>query len=345
MQLSAKKIAAFLDGILEGNPDVEVDHPSKIEEGGKGSISFLGNPKYEKYAYSTNASVLLVPRNFEPKQPVSATLVRVDDVYDAIAQLLEHFGAAYQREAGISDKASVSQQAKLGEEITVGAFSSIGEGSSIGANSVIHEQVHIGKDVTIGAHTVLYPGVRVLDRCRVGDHCILHSNVVVGSDGFGFTPQQDGSYKKILHVGNVVIEDRVEIGAQSAIDRGTMGSTVIREGVKMDNLIQVGHNVEIGAHTVIAAQTGIAGSTKIGKHCRIGGQVGFAGHLEIADGTQIQAQSGIASNVKEPNQALFGSPAFAYRDFVRSHAVFKKLPELYRKLHALEKAVKPPSDQ
>jgi len=227
--------------------------------------------------------------------------------------------------------------------VAVGDFSSIGAGSTVGAHSTIHEQVYIGRDVTIGAHTILYPGARILDRCRVGDHCILHPNVVVGSDGFGFTPQEDGSYKKVMHVGNVIIEDKVEIGAQSAIDRGTMGSTIIREGVKMDNLIQVGHNVEIGAHTVIAAQTGIAGSTKIGKHCRIGGQVGFVGHLEIADGTQIQAQSGIASNVKEPNQALFGYPAFSYRDFVRSHAVFKRLPELYKKLNALEKAIRPPS--
>ncbi|NBC09808.1 MAG: UDP-3-O-(3-hydroxymyristoyl)glucosamine N-acyltransferase [Bacteroidetes bacterium] len=343
MQLSAKKIAALLDGTVEGDPDVKVDRPSKIEEGGEGSISFLGNPKYEEYAYSTTASALLVARDFKPKKPVQATLVRVDNVYGAIAQLLERFGEAYERQPGISGNAAVAKEAQLGEGVTVGAFSSIGAGSTIGAHSIIHDQVYIGRDVTIGAHAILYPGVRILDRCQVGDHCILHSNVVVGSDGFGFTPQEDGSYKKVIHVGNVILEDHVEIGAQSAIDRGTMGSTIIREGVKMDNLIQVGHNVEIGAHTVIAAQTGIAGSTKIGKHCRIGGQVGFVGHLEIADGTQIQAQSGIASDVKEPNQALFGYPAFAYRDFVRSHAVFKRLPELYKKLSALEKAIRPPS--
>ena len=343
MQLSAKKIAALLDGTVEGDPEVKVDRPSKIEEGGEGSISFLGNPKYEEYAYSTTASVLLVARDFQPKQAVQATLVRVDNVYGAIARLLEHFGEAYERQPGISSRAAVAEEAQLDQGVAVGAFSFIGAGSTIGAHSVIHEQVYIGRDVTIGAHTILHPGVRILDRCQLGDHCILHSNVVVGSDGFGFTPQEDGSYSKVIHVGNVILEDQVEIGAQSAIDRGTMGSTIIREGVKMDNLIQVGHNVEIGAHTVIAAQTGIAGSTKIGKHCRIGGQVGFVGHLEVADGTQIQAQSGIASNIKKAHQAFFGSPAFAYRDFVRSHAVFKRLPELYKKLNALEKAIRPPS--
>lgn len=345
MQLSAKDIAEFLRGTVEGDPNVKVDRPSKIEEGGKGSISFLGNPKYEAYAYSTTASVLLVARDFKPRLPIKATLVRVDDVYGAIAQLLERFGNVHERQAGVSDNAAVSEKAQLGEGVAVGNFSAVGTGSTIGAYSTIHDQVYIGKDVTIGANTVLYPGVRILDRCQVGANCILHANVVVGSDGFGFTPQEDGSYHKIVHVGNVVIEDQVEIGAQCAIDRGTMGSTIIREGVKMDNLIQVGHNVEIGAHTVIAAQTGIAGSTKIGKRCRIGGQVGFAGHIEIADGTQIQGQSGIASDVKEPNLAFFGTPAFAYRDFIRSHTVFKQLPALYKRLNTLEKAIKSSSNQ
>jgi UDP-3-O-[3-hydroxymyristoyl] glucosamine N-acyltransferase len=340
MQLSAREIAAFLGGTVEGDPDVQVNRPSKIEEGGAGSISFLGNPKYEEYAYKTTASVLLVKKDFKPRSPISATLIRVEDVYTAISQLLEQFGNTGGRKSGISDKASVSSSAKLGQEVAVGDFTTIGDNSTIGDHCTVHGQVYIGKEVSIGPNTILYPGVRILDRCKIGANCILHANVVIGSDGFGFAPQEDGSYKKVVHVGNVILEDKVEIGAQSTIDRATMGSTIIREGVKMDNLIQVGHNVEIGAHTVIAAQTGIAGSTKIGKHCRIGGQVGFVGHIEVADGTQIQAQSGIASHVKEPNQALFGSPAFAYREFVRSHAIFKKLPELYKQLNALERAFK-----
>jgi UDP-3-O-[3-hydroxymyristoyl] glucosamine N-acyltransferase len=337
MQLSAREIAQFLNGIIEGDPEVKVDRPSKIEEGEPGTISFLGNLKYEHYAYSTQASILLVQHDFVPRQPLSSTLVRVPDVYAAIAQLMQRFGGAPSAGEGISDQAIIADTAQIGKQTAVAAQAFIGEGAQIGENCQIFPQAYIGAEVKIGDHTVIYPGVRIMDRCEIGSHCILHPNVVVGSDGFGFAHQEDNSYQKIFHLGKVIIEDRVEIGANCAIDRATMGNTILREGVKMDNLIQVGHNVEIGAHTVIAAQTGIAGSTKIGRNCQIGGQVGFVGHLEIADGTKIQAQSGIASSIKEPNQALFGYPAIPYRDFIRSHAVFKKLPELYKKITALER--------
>ncbi|MEQ8703096.1 MAG: UDP-3-O-(3-hydroxymyristoyl)glucosamine N-acyltransferase [Phaeodactylibacter sp.] len=345
MQITARELAHFLGGTLEGNPDITVSQPSKIEEGGEGTISFLGNPKYESYAYTTTASVLLVSKDFEPKSPVSATLIRVDDVYASIARLLQQFGQQAKPAPGISDTAVISDEAMLGNQVSIGAAAIIEAGAQVGEGAIIMGQAYIGKGAKIGPNTLIYPGARILDRCEVGRNCIIHANAVIGSDGFGFAPKEDRSYDKIVHVGNVVIEDEVEIGANTTIDRATMGSTIIREGVKLDNLIQVGHNVEIGAHTVIAAQSGIAGSTKIGKYCRIGGQVGFAGHVEIADGSQIQAQSGIAGHIKEPNQAWFGSPIMPYRDFIRSHSVFKKLPELYKTISRLEReleSLKPP---
>jgi UDP-3-O-[3-hydroxymyristoyl] glucosamine N-acyltransferase len=338
MQLSARELAAFLGGVVEGDPEVKVSRPSKIEEGGVGTISFLGNLKYEPYAYTTSASILLVSKDFKPSAPVKATLIRVDDVYASVASLLEQFGQqATAREAVISDKACIDPGAKIGDAVSIAAFAVIEHGAVIGSSCTIMSHVVIDKDVQLGKKVKVYPGAKILAGSRIGDNCIIHSNVVIGSDGFGFAPQEDRTYKKVIHVGNVVLEDNVEIGANSTIDRATMGSTIIREGVKLDNLVQVGHNVEIGAHTVIAAQTGIAGSTKIGRNCRIGGQVGFVGHVQIADGTQIQAQSGIAGAVEVPNQALFGSPAIPYRDFIRSYAVFKKLPELYKQLTRLEK--------
>ncbi len=337
MQLSAGALAQLLNGSVEGNPDVLVDRPCKIEEGEAGAISFLGNLKYEEYAYTTQASILLVGRDFKAKAPISATLVRVDNVYEAIQRLLQQFGQQAQTAASISKQAAIHDTADLADEVSVGDFTVLSEGVSVGEGSKIGAQVYLGPKVQIGKHALIYPGVKIYANCKIGDHVIIHANVVIGSDGFGFVPQKDGHYEKISHVGNVVIEDQVEIGANSTIDRATMGSTLIKKGVKLDNLIQVGHNVVIGEHTVIAAQTGIAGSTKIGKHCRIGGQVGFVGHVTIADGTQIQAQSGIATAVKEPGTALFGSPAIPYRDYIKSYAVFKKLPELYKKLSLLEK--------
>lgn len=340
MQLSAREIAQLLNGIVEGDPEVVVNRPSKIEEGGVGTITFLANDKYEEFVYETTASVLLVSRDFQPKRPVSATLIRVENVYSSLSFLLEKFGNQIKVSSGISDKAFVHPSAKLGKGVSVGVFAVIDENAIIGEGCHIAMQVYIGNNVELGKNVTVYPGAKILHDCKIGDNCVIYPNVVIGSDGFGFAPTADGTYKKIPQTGNVVIEHNVEIGSGTTIDRATMGSTIIRSGVKLDNLIQIAHNVEIGENTVIAAQAGIAGSTKIGRNCRIGGQVGFAGHISIADGTQIQAQSGIASNVKEPNTALFGYPAIPYKDYIKSYSIFKKLPELYKLIKDLEKTIK-----
>ena len=341
MQLSAKILAELLGGEIEGDPNVMVSKPSRIEEGGRGTISFLGKDKYEHYAYQTDASILLVNKDFVPRKPISTTLIRVENVYQSITVLLEKFSQPQESSPGIADSAVIAPQAEIGPDVSVGAGTVIEAGTKIGAGSRIGPQVYIGTNVVIGEAVILHPGVRILKDCVLGDRCVVHPNTVIGSDGFGFATQDNGEYKKILHVGNVLIESDVEIGANTTIDRATMGSTIIRQGVKLDNLIQIGHNAEIGAHTVIAAQSGVAGSTKIGRHCRIGGQVGFAGHITIADGTEVQAQSGVAQSVKKPGTYLFGTPAFNYKDFIRSFLVFKKLPDLYRRIIQLEKASAP----
>ncbi len=338
MQLTAKEIARLLGGELEGDGDVSVERPGKIEEGGEGTLTFLGNPKYECYAYSTRSSVLLANRSFEPVKPVAASaLIRVDDVYEAVRQLLGKFGGSEGSNGQISEQAFIHAGAGLGLNVSVGTYAVIEEGARVGSDTILCPQVFIGKNVEIGKGCVLHPGVKVYHGCKIGDRCILHANVVIGGDGFGFAPQPDGSYRKIPQIGNVIIEDDVEIGANTTIDRAMMNSTIIRKGAKLDNLIMVAHNAEVGENTVIAAQAGIAGSTKIGRQCRIGGQAGFVGHIEVADGTQVQAQSGIAAAVKEPNQAFYGSPALAYKDYLKSYAVFKKLPDLYKKINELEK--------
>jgi UDP-3-O-[3-hydroxymyristoyl] glucosamine N-acyltransferase len=340
MQITAQELAQLLNGTVEGDPGVSVHRPSKIEEGGAGSVSFLGNTKYEHFAYSTTASILLVSKDFKPKEAIQATLVRVDDVYAAVALLFEKFGQVQQISSGIDSSAIIHSSVSMGKNVAVGMHTVIMDNAKIGDNCVLHPQVFIGKGVQLGNHVTLHPGVKIMHSCVIGSNCTIHANTVVGSDGFGFAPQEDGTYKKIAQIGNVIIEDEVEIGSNTTIDRASLGSTIIRKGAKLDNLIQVAHNVEIGENTVIASQAGIAGSTKIGKNCRIGGQVGFVGHVRIADGTQIQAQSGIASAVEQPNTALFGSPAIPYRDYIRSYAIFKKLPDLYKKIHILEKLIK-----
>lgn len=342
MQLSAKELAAILNGKVEGNPDVQINRPSKIEEGGEGSISFLGNPKYEHFVYSTTASVLLVSSNFEPSQPLPSqlTLIRVPDVYKAVAALLAQFGDTSEQSSGVSSHAFIHEKAVIQEGVFIDTFAIVEAEAKVGKGSRIHAHVYIGKGAQIGQRVTLFPGVRIMDNCIIGDHCVIHPNVVIGGDGFGFAPDENGHYQKIAQIGNVIIEADVEIGAGTTIDRATMGSTIIRRGAKLDNLIQIGHNVEVGEDTVIAAQAGIAGSTKIGKACRIGGQVGFSGHISIADGTQIQAQSGIPASIKKPGTAVFGSPAIAYNDYIRSYAVFKQLPKLYKRLHQLEKELK-----
>ncbi|MCB0519010.1 MAG: UDP-3-O-(3-hydroxymyristoyl)glucosamine N-acyltransferase [Lewinellaceae bacterium] len=342
MQIAAKEIANMLGGSLEGDGDAVISKPGKIEEGGAGTLTFLANPKYESFAYTTEAAALLVQKDFQPSMPVAAkALIRVEDVYDAVRKLLEKFGEERESPTGVSDKAFVHPDAVLAAGVSIGVFSVIEEGARIGAGTLIYPQVFIGKGAIIGKGCVLHPGVKVFHACEIGDNCILQANVVIGSDGFGFAPQQDGSYKKIPQIGNVILEDNIEIGANTTIDRATMGSTVIRQGVKLDNLIMVAHNVEIGDHTVVAAQAGFAGSTKIGRYCRIGGQAGFVGHISVADHTQVQAQSGVAAPVKEKGVALYGSPAIPYKDYLRSYAVFKKLPDLLRKIRELEKKINP----
>jgi len=340
MQLTAQAISQMLGGTIEGDPNTIITKPSKIEEGEEGSISFLSNPKYESYVYTTEASVILVNQEFQPKQTFSSTLIRVENVYIAVAKLLEWYenGLAEQWE-GIASTAIVHETANIGTDTIIGNYVTISENARIGKNCKIYPQVFIGKNVILGDDVTLYSGVKIYAACKIGNRCILHSNSVIGADGFGFAPDGNGSYQKIAQIGNVVIEQDVEIGANTTIDRATMGSTTIRQGTKIDNLVQIAHNVEIGEHTVIAAQAGVAGSTKIGKYCQIGGQVGFSGHLKIADGTKIQAQSGIASSIKTENTAVFGSPAIPYSDYIKSYSVFKQLPKLYKTIHKLEKRI------
>jgi UDP-3-O-[3-hydroxymyristoyl] glucosamine N-acyltransferase len=335
MQITAKEVANIIGGSLEGEPEVLISRPAKIEEGGEGTICFLGHAKYEPYAYTTTASAIIVDRSFVPSQPLKATLIRVENVREAFTTLLQRFQAAQaSQRSGIAAEASIDPAATLGDEVTVGRFSIVEKGAVVGAGSVLHDQVYVGVNVRLGENVVLHPGVRILHDCVIGDRCVIHANAVIGSDGFGFVPDPDtGVYQKVPHLGNVVIEADVEIGACTTIDRATMGSTFIRRGVKLDNLIQVGHNVEVGAHTVIAALAGIAGSTRIGAHCRIGGQAGFVGHIEIADGVQIQAQTGVAASVTEKGKILAGTPGMPYSDYLRSYAVFKQLPLIYRHLN------------
>ncbi len=337
MHISAKELGLFLNGIVEGDASVEVTGPSKIEEGLEGTISFLAHPKYEQYAYTTKSSILLVSKDFKPEKPLNPTLIRVDNVYDSVAQLLDKFGGEIPQFAGVAEDIFIHEEASIGKNVSIGSFSVIEKGAIIGAGSKIYPQVYIGGNVILGENVKLYPGVKIFYNCKIGNNCTLHANVVIGSDGFGFAPLSDGSYNKIPQLGNVILEDNVEIGANTVVDRATMGSTIIHKGAKLDNLIQIAHNVEIGESTVIAAQAGIAGSSKIGKNALIGGQAGIVGHVELADGTRIQAQSGVNKSIKKASTALYGSPALDYNNYLRSYAVFRRLPELQQKINALEK--------
>ena len=329
----------MLSGEVVGNPEVTVSSLAKIEEGKPGTLTFLSNPKYTEYIYSTGASVAIVAAEFTPEKtlPAQLTLIKVADPYACFAKLLEAYNQLRQPQAGISKLAHVSASAVVADEVYMGEFVSVGERVSIGKGCKIYPQAYIGDGVRIGEGTTVYPGVRIYADCVVGNHCTLHSGVIIGADGFGFAPNAENNYAKVPQIGNVIIEDHVEIGANTAIDRATLGSTIIRKGVKLDNLIQVAHNVEIGENTVIAAQTGIAGSTKIGRDCMIGGQVGIVGHITIADGTKIAAQSGIAHSIKDPGTIVQGSPAFAIMDYKKSYIGFMKLPELMKQLDAINK--------
>lgn len=328
MEFSAEMIAAFLNGEIIGDKDIKVNSIAKIEEAVAGNLAFLANPKYEHFIYTTNASIVLVNNTFVPKEDIKATLVKVDDAYKAFAGLLDLYIANKPKKEGISPVASVSDKAKIGKNVYIGAYAVIEDGVVIGDNAKIYPQVYIGDNSKIGHDTTIYAGVKIYEECEIGNRVILHSGVVIGADGFGFAPTEDGSYKKIPQIGNVILEDDIEVGANTCIDRATMGSTTIKKGVKLDNLIQVAHNVVIGENTVSASQVGIAGSTKIGKNCMFGGQVGFAGHIEVADFTQITSQSGIGSSIKKENQILMGSPAFDASIARRSIVGYKNLPQI-----------------
>ena len=325
MEFKAKEIAEILGGTVDGNPEATVVSFARIESGKPGTISFFANPKYEQYVYTSKADIIIVNKTFEPKEPVSATMVRVDDAYAAVASLLDYVTAkkrSYKRYRGCRSR--VRWSSKVGKKVYIGDFAYVGKSASVGDYTKVYEHVFIGDGAKVGSHCIIYPGVRIYPGMEIGDNVIIHANAVIGSDGFGFAPLEDGTWKKIEHTGNVIIEDDVEIGANVCVDKSQMGSTVIRKGTKIDNLCQVAHNVEIGRNTVMAAQTGIAGSAKLGEHCIVGGQVGIAGHITLADNTTIAAQSGIMGNIKEEGQTLMGTPAFPLKQFLRSYALFKR---------------------
>lgn len=340
MQFSALQLATMLDGKLEGNPDVKVSNIAKIEEAGEGMLSFIANPKYEEFIYTTNASILIVNESLVIERPIKSTLIRVKDAYSSFALLLEQYRYLTGNKSGIQQPSYIPTSVKMGENVFVGAFAYLGENVVLGSNVKIYPGVYLGDNVVVNNDSILYPGVKVYDNCIVGSRVMLHAGCVIGGDGFGFAPQPDSSYKKVPQIGNVVIHDDVEIGANTTIDRATMGSTVIRKGVKLDNLIQVAHNVDIGTNTVIAAQTGVSGSTKIGQNCVIGGQVGMVGHIHIADGTKINAQSGLSKSITVPNTSLTGSPAYDYKSSLKSQAIFRNLPDLEKRVKELEEMVK-----
>ena len=331
MKFTARQIAAILEGTVVGNPDVEVEKVSKIEEGEKGSLTFLSNQKYTPYIYETNASIAIVNNTFEPERALNTTLIKVSDAYGAFSKLLTYYDQIKKTKSGIESPSFIDEAAQYGKNLYLGAFSYVGANSTIGNEVNIYPNVYIAENVSIGDHVTIFPGARICSDTIIGNHCVIHPNAVIGSDGFGFAPQENGQYNKIPQIGHVIIEDHVDIGAGTTIDRATIGVTVIREGVKLDNQIQIAHNVEVGAHTVIAAQTGIAGSAKIGKHCMIGGQVGIVGHITIGDYVKVQAQSGVGRNVKS-KEVLQGSPAFGYQDFNKSYVHFKNLPKTIHKL-------------
>jgi UDP-3-O-[3-hydroxymyristoyl] glucosamine N-acyltransferase len=341
MQSSAAQIALLINGKIEGDPNAAVGAFGKIEEAVPGQLSFLANPKYEEYLYTTGASVIIINETLELKQPVAATLIRVSDAYSAFASLLTKYQEIEaQQLIGIQEPSYISKSARLGDKVFIGAFAWLGEGVVIGNQVKIHPQVYLGNNVRIGDNTVLHPGVKIYHNCVVGAGVTIHAGSVIGGDGFGFAPQPDGSFKKIPQIGNVLIEDGVEIGANVTIDRATIGSTLIRKGAKLDNLIQIAHNVEIGNDTVIAAQAGVSGSTKVGNGVMIGGQAGIVGHLQIADGARINAQSGVSKSIKTRGSAVTGSPAYDYTSALRSQVISKNLPDLKRRLKELEDQIK-----
>jgi len=344
MEFTAAAIAGFLKGEIVGDPEVKVNTVARIEEGHPGALSFLANPKYEQFLYTTESSIVLVSKDLKPSGVVRATMIKVPDAYEAFASLLLMVDQSRPRKMGIHPTAVIEQSAKIGTDVYIGANAYIGENCTVGDRCRIYPQTFVGDNTIIGSECLIYAGVKIYHDCIVGNNCTIHAGTVIGSDGFGFAPQSDNQFMKIPQIGNVVIEDNVEIGANSAIDRATMGSTVIRKGVKLDNLVQIGHNVEIGENTVMAALSGVAGSAKIGRNCMFGGQTGIAGHLKVADGTKVGAQAGIAGDVKEANTTLLGSPAIEHLQYLKSFSVFRKLPELKSKIDMLAKRLDPLQD-
>lgn len=339
MKFTANQIADLLGGEIVGDENTEVFKLSKIEEGTPGSLTFLSNPKYTPYIYSTNASIAIVNQDFTPEKDISTTLIKVPNAYSAFSTLLEYYNQIKSSKSGIESPVFISDSAHIGTDVYVGAFTHIGANVSVGNNVKIYPNTYIGDNVTIGDNTTLYAGVKIYSDCEIGQHCTIEAGVIIGADGFGFSPNESGVYQKVPQIGNVIIQDHVDIGAGTTIDRATLGSTLIKTGVKLDNQIQVAHNVTIGENTVIAAQTGIAGSTKIGAHCQIGGQVGIVGHITIGNNVKIQAQSGISKNVPD-NATLQGTPAFGYGEYYKSYVHFKNLPQLAKTLDELKKEIK-----
>lgn len=339
MEFTAQQIAEYLNGEVVGNPEVTVNTLSKIEEGTPGSLSFLANPKYSQYIYDTKASIVIISKEFEAEAEIAATLVRVDDAYGAFASLLKMYNQVKHQKTGVEQPSFIAESAAVGEETYVGAFAYLGENVKVGNGTKIYPHVFLGDNVEIGENCLILPGVKIYADCKVGSEVTIHAGTVIGSDGFGFAPNSENSYDKVAQIGNVIIEDHVEIGSNASIDRATLGSTIIRKGVKLDNLIQIAHNVEIGENTVIASQSGVAGSTKLGKNAMIGGQVGVIGHLNIGDNVKIAAQSGIGKDLKD-NEVVQGSPAFGYGDYQKSYVHFRKLPQLAKDIHNIEKKLK-----
>ena len=331
MNLTVGHIADQINGSVVGDRDIDIFNISKIEEGAKGSLTFLANPKYTEFIYTTNASAAIVSSDFEPTEKIELTLIKVKDPYSSFTSILKLFDKDLSKRKGISQLTDIDKSSKISESSFIGSFSTVGENSIIGEKCIIENQVFIGNNVKIGNGCLIYPGVKILDDTIIGQNCIIHSSTTIGSDGFGFAPNDDGSYKKIPQTGNVVIGDNVEIGSSSTLDRATLGSTIINNGVKLDNQIQIAHNVEIGENTAIAAQSGVAGSTKIGKNCMIGGQVGIIGHIKIGDNVKIQAQAGVTSNI-ESNSRVTGTPAISYMNYNKSYVHFKNLPEIVKKI-------------
>ena len=338
MKFTAQQIAGILEGDVIGNPDAEVSTLSKIEEGSYGSLTFLANPKYTPFIYTTKASVTIVNKSFKPENHIETTLIKVEDAYLAFSKILEYYNSVKLNKVGIEQPSFISESSKLGDDVYVGAFSYIADNVVIGENVKIFPNAYIGDNVVLGDNTIVFAGAKIYSETIIGKNCVINSGAIIGADGFGFAPNENGGYNKIPQTGNVIIEDYVDIGAATTIDRATIGSTIIRSGVKLDNQIQIAHNVEIGKNTVIAAQSGVAGSTKIGEHCQIGGQVGIAGHIYIGNNVRIQAQSGIARNIKD-NEILQGSPAITLTDYNKSYVHFKNLPKIVKDINDLEKKV------